>query len=102
MPGDENLTRGGADIQESGIMASQASAGVAALYISGNLPDPCHKLRALVSQPDSQGQIQVEVYSVSNPNELCTQVLAPFSAEIPLKGYVTDQTTVLVNGAPLP
>lgn len=100
-PSDQNMTRGEVDIQESGILASREDAAVSALYLSGYLPTPCNKLRVVVSAPDSQGQILVEVYSVSDPNEMCIQVLAPFAAEVPLPDYTAGETAVLVNGQPL-
>jgi hypothetical protein len=99
---DQNYTRGEADIQESGILPSTEDAQVSALYISGNLPTPCHMLRVVVSGPDPQDVIHVDVYTVADPNEMCTQVLEPFSAEVPLPGYVEGKTTLLVNGEPLP
>ena len=100
--GDQKYTRGEVIIQESGILPSKEDTQVSALYISGTLPTPCHKLRVVVSEPDAQDVIQVEVYTVSDPNEMCIQVLEPFSAEVPLQGYVEGKTTVLVNGEPLP
>lgn len=98
---DQNMTRGEVDIQESGILPSRGDAAVYALYLSGYLPTPCNQLRIVVSAPDAQGQILVEGYSVSDPNELCVQVLAPFAAEVPLPAYVAGETAVVVNGQPL-
>lgn len=98
---DQNMTRGEVDVQESGILPSREDAAVSALYISGYLPTPCNQLRVVVSAPDAQGQILVEAYSVSDPNELCVQVLAPFAAEIPLLDYAAGETSVVVNGQPL-
>jgi len=99
--GDENMTRGEVDVQESGILPSREDAAVSALYLSGYLPTPCNKLRVVVSAPDVQGQILIEVYTVSDPNEMCVQVLAPFAAEIPLPAYVVGETSVVVNEQPI-
>ena len=100
-PGDENLSRGEVEIAESGILASQANPQIYALYFSGMLPTPCHKLRVQVSDPDDQGQIQVEAYTVSDPNEMCIQVLEPYSAEVPLEDYVQGTNIVILNGQPV-
>ena len=100
-PGDENLSRGEVFIAESGILASQSDSQVMALYFSGTLPTPCHKLLVEVLVPDDQGQILVEAYSVYNPDELCVQVLEPFSAEVPLEDYVPGTTTVVLNDQPV-
>jgi len=98
---DKNLTRGEVDIQEGGILPTREDAAVSALYLSGYLPTPCNQLRVVVSAPDAQGQIQVEVYSVTDPNELCVQVLAPFAAVVPLPAYIAGETSVVVNGQPI-
>jgi hypothetical protein len=66
------------------------------------LPTPCHKLRVALSDPDAQGKILVEVYSVVDPAEICVQVLEPFAAEVPLPAYAQGETTVVVNGEELP
>ena len=98
---DQNMTRSEVDIQESGILPSRDEASISALYISGYMPTPCNKLRVIVSAPDAQGQILVEAYSVSDPNELCIQVLAPFAAVVPLPAYIAGETSVVVNGQPI-
>ena len=98
---DQNMTRGEVDIQESGILPTREDAAVSALYLSGYLPTPCNQLRVVVSAPDAQGQILVEAYSVTDPNELCVQVLAPFTAAVPLPAYIPGETSVVVNGQPI-
>lgn len=68
------------------------------LALAGSLPTPCHKLRVLIPDPNEDNQIQVEVYSVANPDEVCVQVLAPFEAEIALDAFEEGEYTVWVNG----
>ena len=68
------------------------------LYLSGTLPTPCHQLRWTVSDPDVEHRYQVEVYSVSDPNEICIQVLEPFEVLIPLDGFVPGQSNIYLNG----
>jgi hypothetical protein len=68
------------------------------LNLKGTLPTPCHQLRVEVGQPDSQMRIPVSVYSVVDPSAICTQVLAPFEAAVPLQGLATGKYTVVVNG----
>jgi hypothetical protein len=63
----------------------------------GNLPTPCHKLRAIVSPPDDQKRIQVGVYALSDPGTMCTQVLEPFEISIPLGSFTEGVYTVWVN-----
>jgi len=51
-----------------------------------------------VQPPDEENQINIEVYSVADPSRMCTQVLEPFLAEVPLENLEGGQYTVMVNG----
>lgn len=99
-PGDSALVRGNAFVEESGLLQLESFPPPYQLSLSGALPTPCHQLRVAVAPPDAKHQILVDVYTVVNPNLACIQVLASFTANIPLNGYPVGPTyTVLVNGA---
>jgi hypothetical protein len=66
--------------------------------VEGSLPTPCHELRAVVSEPNAQNQIPVEMYSLVDPNVECIQMLEAFEADISLGSYSSGSYTVLVNG----
>ena len=68
------------------------------LLVSGNLPNPCHKLRAIAYPADDQNRIDVDVYSVFKSGEMCTQVLDPFEATIPLGAYTGGVYSVWLDG----
>ena len=68
------------------------------LWIKGSLPTPCHHLRYDIAQPDVENRIEVEMYSVSDPEMICVQVLAPFEEIIPLDNLPAGTFTVFVNG----
>lgn len=68
------------------------------LVLKGNLPTPCHHLRVAVSLPDTQNKIIIDVYSVTDPNAICTQVMEPFEENIPLGSFPTGHYTLWVNG----
>ena len=95
--GDENLMRGEAFIDSQDILVLESFPPQFNLALAGSLPTPCHQLRAVVSEPDAQNRIMVEVYSVVDPNEACIQVLEPFEVNIPLGSYSSGEFTVLVN-----
>jgi hypothetical protein len=97
-PGDENLTRGNIFIQEYGLMIRESFPPQVSLTFSGELPTPCHQLRALVSAPDEENKIIAEIYSVVDPNMMCTQVLKPFQAKMDLGAFPTGHYTVWING----
>jgi hypothetical protein len=102
-PGDENLTRGQVflDLASSQIISSAAEPSKVQAILQGNLPDPCHSLRVVVTPPDAQNVINLEVYSLVDPGAVCITVLKPFTASIPLGSYSTGQYSVMVNGEKL-
>jgi len=96
--GDEVLTRGNVYIDASEIILLESYPVQVELVLIGNLPTPCNQLRAITSPADDQNRIQVEVYSLIGQDVICTQVLEPFEAKIPLGSYTEGSFTVLVNG----
>jgi hypothetical protein len=69
------------------------------LHVIGSLPTPCHKLRAVVYEPDEQNQIHVQIFSWVDPDIVCAQVLQALDASIPLGSYASGSYRVFVNGA---
>jgi len=98
IPGEENMSRGSVVIRESNLLIMESDPLQIALDIQGELPSPCHHLRAEVSEPDDQGRIQVALYSLSDPGEICIQVLEPFEAKLSLGSFPAGSYTVWVNG----
>ncbi len=97
-PGEENMSRGSLVIRESHLQIMESYPLQIALDIQGELPSPCHHLRAEVSEPDDQGRIQVELYSLSDPEVICIQVLEPFETNLSLGSYPDGSYTVWLNG----
>jgi hypothetical protein len=98
MPGDEAMDRGSVFIDSAEVVLMESDPVQIRLLLQGNLPTPCHQLRAEVSPPDDQNRIMVDVYSLVDPEVVCTQVLEPFEAGIPLGAYVEGDFSVSVNG----
>jgi hypothetical protein len=99
-PGDSALSRGTVYIDSVELLQLESFPVQTMLRLTGSLPTPCHQLRVAVPQPDAQGNIAVEVYSVVDPDRMCIQVLKEFSASVPLNGLAPGNYTVLVNGEP--
>jgi hypothetical protein len=97
-PGDEQLSRGTVFLNEVGLLIRESYPPQISLSASGDLPTPCHQLRAEISEPDQENKINVEVYSVVDPNIACIQVLEPFGAQIDLGTFPSGHYSVLVNG----
>jgi hypothetical protein len=66
--------------------------------VNGNLPDPCHLLRIQVTAAGADNRINIDIYSLVDPNITCTTDLQPFTANIPLGTYAGGQFSVYVNG----
>ncbi len=96
--GDQQLDRGEAFVQTSEILTLESSPPQFMLHMSGSLPTPCHQLRVEVSKPGAENRIQVEVYSLVQPDQVCIQVLEPFDVNVPLGSYVAGSYTVVING----
>lgn len=97
--GDEELKRGPAFIDSNELLQLESFPVQIVLSLKGSLPSPCHELRVKVSGPDSQNQIQLDVYSLIDPYTVCAAVLQPFEASIPLGSFPSGKHTVWVNGA---
>jgi hypothetical protein len=98
-PGDSNFSRGNVFIDSSDLLIMESYPIQIALVLNGNLPTPCNQLRVVANPPDEQNRIQVEVYSVIDPAEMCIQVLEPFEANIGLGSFPSGHYSVWVNGA---
>lgn len=99
-PGDAVLSRGEVtlDMSATQLVTSGSTPNEATVNLSGILPDPCHQLRIVVSPADSQNQINIQVYSVFDPQTMCIMVIKPFEVSIPLSILQNGNYSVYVNG----
>ena len=97
-PADNGLTRGNVYHDETQLVTMESYPLKFALRLKGNLPTPCDHLRIAANPPDAQNKIIVDVYSVSDPNAMCAQVLQPFDVNFQLGSYPTGHYTLWVNG----
>jgi hypothetical protein len=97
-PGDGQLTHGTVFINEISLLIRESYPPQIAVPVRGDLPTPCHELRAVIAQPDQDNKIIIDMYSVVDPNTVCTQALEPFEAQIELGTFPTGHYSVWVNG----
>lgn len=95
--GDENLTRAPFTVDRIEIKSDPNNPGQQILILAGNLPTPCHQARAVMSAPDASGKITVDAYSVASKDEVCTQVLKPYTGYLPFTGLAAGKYTVQVG-----
>jgi hypothetical protein len=96
-PDDTNLSRGNVFINESSLVIRESFPPQISLSLSGDLPTPCHELRVDIEEPDAENKINVAVYSVVDPDQVCIQVLEPFQANIDVGIFPSGHYTVWVN-----
>lgn len=68
------------------------------LILHGSLPNPCSKFGWQVKEPDAEGRIQVQAYSLQETDLACIQVLQPMQETIPLGAFTTGSFSVWLNG----
>jgi len=100
-PGDNELLRGNVFVNATEILLLESYPVQVQLQLTGNLPTPCHHLRVIVSAPDEQNRIQVEAYSITDPNVMCIQVLEPFDVRVSLGDFTEGEFSLWVNGEQL-
>lgn len=99
-PGDEKLTRGDVDLDtiNSKLITLSDLTGEKAVFLQGNLSNPCHQLRVVLDPSDAQNKVNLAVYSVYDPKSMCAMVIVPFQMIVPLGQNLTGHYTVYVNG----
>jgi inhibitor of cysteine peptidase len=68
------------------------------LILRGSLPNPCSSFAWEVVEPDSQGRIAVQAYSLQEADLACIQVLEPMEESIPLGAFTQGNFSVWLNG----
>ncbi len=96
-PGDNNLQNGPVFIDDIEVIMKESYPVQVVLVVTGSLPTPCHQLRVVSAEPDGAGKIEVNAYSVIDPDQMCTQVLEPFTAVVPLGEYTEGSFTFSIN-----
>ena len=68
------------------------------LILRGSLPNPCSSFAWGVEEPDSQGRIVVQAYSLQEADLACIQVLEPMEESLPLGAFTQGSFSVWLNG----
>lgn len=98
LPNEDKMTRGSLLVDKMDVLLLESYPLQVMLNVSGSLPTPCHYLRASFNQPNEKNEIQVELYSLVEPDKVCIQVLQSFETTIPLGSFADGTYTILVNG----
>lgn len=68
------------------------------IHLVGSLPTPCHKLRIKMDQVDKNNRINITAFSITNLEQTCMKVYAPFEENIYINVTEKGTYTVIVNG----
>jgi len=97
-PGGNELNHGKVYLDKVEVLMEGNDPARPMIRLQGSLPTPCDKLQVDVGKPDSENRIQVQVYSEIDPNQMCAQVLVPFTKNVSLENLPAGKYTVWVNG----
>ena len=98
LPSDGRLTKAKVMIDSASLVFTADEPAQVELFLSGHLPTPCHELRIHIPEPDEEGNIMIEAYSLTEPDVLCEQVLRKFNETVVLGTYPRGSYLVWVNG----
>jgi hypothetical protein len=97
VPGDSEMQQGEIDLVNIEIISLESDPAQFALQIDGALPTPCHLLRVEASNSEDQSNVEIEIYSIVDPDQICIQVEESFSETIPLVGITNRGYQIIVN-----
>lgn len=98
LPDEERMTRGVVMLDSTEVQILESDPVQVRLHMIGSMPTPCHHLRANLNMPEGQKRIEIELYSLSDPNEMCVQVIQPFESNLDLGSFLDGEYEVFVNG----
>lgn len=97
-PTDSKLARGQVYIDQSQIIVLDAPTRRAALSLIGTLPTPCNQLRLAVESALTDRRVNVTAYSVTDPEVMCVQVIAPLNVVVLLDSFAPGEHILILNG----
>lgn len=96
-PGDTALIVDTVYLDSMDVLVMESYPPQILLQLTGNLPTPCHLLRIEAGQPDEENNLRIGVYSVVDPNLVCTMMLQPFEQGVGLGSFPTGDYDLYVN-----
>jgi hypothetical protein len=99
-PGDESLSTGKVtiDMENSQLLISDTLPRLATVILQGELPTPCHQLRVVMESANTENRINLNVYSVYDPQVICNDMTRPFHITYPLGSFSSGHYNVYING----
>ena len=95
---DSSLQRDRVTLESKELLVQESHPPKYTLALRGTLPTPCHELRVAIEEPGVDHQINLEVYSVVDPNAVCIQIISKLDVKIDMNDYPSGKYSVWVNG----
>jgi hypothetical protein len=97
--GDDKLQRDPLEVSHVSLMTTSSLPVRVGVSFTYALPTVCHQLRVEVGTPDAGNRIDVQIYTVVDPNEVCIMIApAPVSDTILIGVLPVGTYTIYVNG----
>jgi len=96
--GEDKMSRSEVFVDSSELVVMESYPLQIVLHVKGNLPTPCHQLRAKMANPNENGEIHIDLYSLVDPEAICIQMLESFESNIQLGSFPDRSYTVWLNG----
>lgn len=98
LPDEARLSRGKVFIEGTQLQILESFPVQIMLEVSGTLPTPCHQLRMMMNPPDEKNKIELELYSLVDPDMMCVQMLQFFEERINLGSFPSGDYEIFLNG----
>ncbi len=96
--GEEDMIAGPVMVKEIESILKESNPVQVLLRVAGDLPTPCHILRATLTHDAGSKRIEIELYSLTEEDLMCIQVIQSFETIIPLGEYSPGDYEVYLNG----
>ena len=98
--GDSDLMAGDITVDSASVFLSKSQPPQLMVNFAYFQPTPCYQLRVEISGPDSENQIALKAYAVTEKDKACTlmALATPLQASLDLGSFPRGHYVVLLNG----
>ena len=98
--GDSDLMAGDITVDSASVFLSKSQPPQLMVNFAYFQPTPCYQLRVEISGPDSENQIALKAYAVTEKDKACTlmALATPLQTSLDLGSFPRGHYVVLLNG----
>lgn len=98
LPDEAKLSRGEVFLDGAQLQVLESFPVQVMLVVNGTLPTPCHQLRMVMNPPDDKNRIDLELYSLVDPDTMCVQMVQLFEERVNLGSFPSGDYEIFLNG----